>query len=258
MFISTSRLAIGRRVLALVGCVGMTFGIAACTNDVKQATCKDVSSNSAAVDAMAKVAMGTPALAPYVNPTNNFGAGGQVAVGSGIDEGGLTSEFKNQIKSICAGANAGTQPYETALGNTVSFARTGSRVPAPSENSQSNGQAPSSSNGGSSGSDQGSATTSGGSSPGQASGGSTGGESNGSQSSGSSGSQSGGSQSSGSKSSGSSGTQSNGSNGSSSGGQGSSGASNGTNGGTASGGSSSSQGTGNPNIPPCGPPTCAY
>src|SRR5437588_375688 len=76
---------------------------------------------------------------------------------------GLAIECKSQVASLCAGASGSTQPYDTALGNTESFARTGARTPAPS--SQSTGA----SNGGS-GSDQGSGGSSGGSSAGGSSG----------------------------------------------------------------------------------------
>ncbi|HUZ28696.1 MAG TPA: hypothetical protein VMU90_05610 [Solirubrobacteraceae bacterium] len=241
-----SKLHIGRRMLGVVACAGMTLGITACTSDPTKLTCKDLNSSAAAVNVMAQAAMENPAFSPYINPSNNFGGGGQAAVGAGIDESGLSSEFKNQIAALCAGANPNTQPYQTALGNTESFAQTGARTPAPSNNStpdpnQGSGgsnsgsgssQDPNANSDGPSGSAASAAQSSG-------SGGSTG-PPNGSSGAGSSGPVDNGS--SGSASSGSSGSQPSGSQGAGSAGSGSAGSN-----------SSSSQGNGNLTLPPCGP-----
>jgi hypothetical protein len=135
MLTINGKLHIGRRMLGVLACAGMTLGITACTSDPTKLTCKDLNSSAAAVNVMAQAAMENPAFAPYINPSNNFGGGGQAAVGAGIDESGLSSEFKNQIAALCAGANPNTQPYQTALGNTESFAQTGARTPAPSNTS---------------------------------------------------------------------------------------------------------------------------
>jgi hypothetical protein len=273
MFTTANTLRIGRRMLGGVACLGMALGVTACSNDPTKLSCKDLASNPAAIDAMVKVAVSNPAFAAYINPSNGFGGGGQVAAGSGIDEGGVTTEFKNQVAALCAGANPGTQPFQTALGNTESFVQTGVRTPVPASN---NTPEPSQNSGGSNNpanSNQPSGGTGGGSGSGQGSGGS------GSQSSGSGG---GGSEpaqhtpvcdpnephypcsdpSSGQtlsgppNSSGSgngpvdNGSSSSGSSGSSSSGSGSSGSSGSGSSGSSSG---SSQGNGNLTLPPCGP-----
>jgi hypothetical protein len=270
MFTTANTLRIGRRMLGGVACLGMALGVTACSNDPTKLSCKDLANNPAAVDAMVKVAVSNPAFAAYINPSNGFGGGGQVAASSGIDEGGVTTEFKNQVAALCAGANPNTQPYQTALGNTESFVQTGVRTPAPASNSTPEPSQNAGSSNGASNSNQGSGATGGGSSSGQASAGS------GSQGSGSGGepsqhtpvcdpnephypcsdpssgqllngppSSSGGNGNSGPVDNGPSGSGSSGSSGSSSSGsQGS---------GSSSGSSGSSQGNGTLALPPCGP-----
>jgi len=250
MLTTANTRALRRLVLALVACVGIT---ACSSSDPSNLTCKELSSNPAGLDAMSKVAMSDPAITPYINPANNFGGGGQEAAGAGVDEGGLTNEFKNQVGSICSGADPSTKPYATALGNTESFARTGTRTPATPA------QTPANPDQGSSGSGNGPASgqSSGSSSP--ASGGSSGGGGSGQGSGGGGTSGSGSPSNSGPADSGSGGSQPSGSQGSSppSGGTPSGGSSSPGSGGSGSGGSGSSSG-GNQGIPPCQPPSCAY
>jgi hypothetical protein len=213
-------------------------------------TCAQINSNPGALDAMAKAALTDPFFKPYIQPSQGFGGGGSEAASAGVDEGGLSSEFKNQVQAICQGAGGDTAPYQTALGNTESFAKTGTRTPAPSSNvtaepsqgSNGSNNAPSSNqgNGGSSPSSS-DPNGGGGSSQGSGSGGPpASGASGGSPSSGSQGSSSSSGQGTGSPTdNGSSGSGSSGSGGNSSSGSGSS-----TN--------------GDPGIPPCKPPSCVY